>query len=38
VQGTTPADTSAVKIVTRKTIGAVEPKVHHKKKAAEAAK
>jgi len=38
VQGTTPADTSAVKIVKRKTIGVVEPKVHHKKKAAEAAK
>jgi hypothetical protein len=37
VQGTTPADTSAIKIVTRKTIGVVEPKVHHKKKA-EAAK
>ena len=36
VQGTTPVDESAVKTVTRKPIGAVEPKKVHKKKAAAA--
>ena len=34
VQGTTPVDESAVKTVTRKPIGAVEPKKVHNKKAA----
>ena len=36
VQGTTAVDESAVKTVTRKPIGAVEPKKVHKKKAAAA--
>ena len=36
VQGTTPVDETAVKTVTRKPIGAVEPKKVHKKKAAAA--